>query len=121
MSGNPDYNVASGGTLILEDGSDDSLGTGDVTINSGGELRFKKDLSNNITIAGTGTGNLSPSGAIINTSNSNTISGKITLSADATIAARSGAITIDTSSGDAIDGTGAVSYTHLTLPTICSV
>ncbi|MGN6643738.1 MAG: beta strand repeat-containing protein, partial [Verrucomicrobiota bacterium] len=71
-----------------------ALGTGDVTVTSGGQLTFRPggtSLAPDITIAGTGTGS---SGALFASAVSTVLSGKLTLSGNATIGS-------DNSTGDA--------------------
>jgi len=104
--GNSDITVNSGGVLLLVDSYDDSSSTGTIDINSGGEVRIKTTVSNNITISGIGSGDLSPTGAIITTGGSPSITGLVTLDGDATVAARSSGLSFNVASGNAFSGTG---------------
>ena len=106
---NTDVTVNSGGRFIL--GQYSSINSGaDIDINSGGEMRVKQSLSNAITISGNGTGDLSNSGALINTGGSNTYSSTITVDGGATVSASSGTMTFTPSSGNAFTGTGNLTF-----------
>ena len=86
-------------------------GNATIDINSGGEMRVKQDLSNNITITGGGnTSSITNKGAIINTGGDNTYSGLITLDGNATIAASSDDMTFNVSSGNSFTGTGDLTF-----------
>jgi autotransporter-associated beta strand protein len=90
LSGNNTY---SGGTIInagrLNVSTTSGFGTGNVTIASGAftGITHSGTMSNNFTIAGSGTGN----GAIQSFGTNATLSGLVTLSADAMIATRTSA------------------------------
>jgi autotransporter-associated beta strand protein len=108
LSGNNTYSgLTTVNAGILEIANNNALGAtaADTVVNSGGTLA----LANNITtstaesvlIAGAGAGG---QGALSNTSGSNTWRGEIDLTADATIGALSGTLTLDSS--NTLDGVG---------------
>ena len=118
-------NVTIGGTLTYEDVTNiDSVGL--ITAREGIEVGARPGVAASISV----DGNMIVSG-ITTFGGDIKVGSGVTLSPDgdafhtgvvtATTGSFSGTVTANAFSGDGSELTGAVSYTHLTLPTICSV
>jgi autotransporter-associated beta strand protein len=103
LSGNNSY---SGGTTVADNtyvtaASNNALGSGNVTVVSGGSLQFQGGINmatGNITVGGVG---YNAGGALLNVSGNNTYGGGISLSSETTLASNNGTLSLTGALGGA--------------------